>query len=242
MAKPYNKNEDKKTQIRTMFNSIAYHYDFLNHLLSLGIDVYWRKKLISKLRSYNPLSMLDLATGTADLAIMAARKIEGLSIKGADLSEEMLKIAGEKVKKENLETRISLQVADSEHLPFEKSVFDAVTISFGIRNFENIQLSLSEIKRVLQQGKPLLILEFSKPFGLMKPFYWIHTKCILPLIGRLVSKDPKAYTYLPESIAEFPSGKKFVEIMKSAGFVDCNYKPLTSGISTIYWGIKPSDR
>lgn len=241
MAKPYNKEEGKKSQIRVMFNHIARRYDFLNHLLSFGIDVRWRKKQIAILHSFAPCSLLDVATGTADLAIMAAKSIEGLKVTGADLSEEMVKIGIEKVGKENLQERIDLQVADSEQLPFQMESFDAVTISFGIRNFENVPLGLSEIRRVLQPGKPLLILEFSKPFGIMKPLYWFYTKCILPLIGRIVSKDSKAYTYLPESIAEFPAGKDFVAIMQTAGFINCKYKPLTSGIATIYWGIKPSE-
>jgi demethylmenaquinone methyltransferase / 2-methoxy-6-polyprenyl-1,4-benzoquinol methylase len=230
--------KSKKTEIRAMFNSIARHYDFLNHFLSMGIDINWRKRLIRELKKYNPQNVIDIATGTADLAIMAAKK--GIpSIIGVDLSSNMIEFGLEKIKKESLQNRVSLQIGDAEELNFQDGYFDAAIVAFGIRNFENLEKGLVEISRVLKDGSPLMVLEFSKPTIFpVKQFYWFYSKAFLPLIGRIISKDKSAYTYLPESIADFPYGNTLTTILNNCGFENCWYKPLTFQIATLYVGIK----
>jgi len=228
----------KKAEIRAMFNSIALRYDFLNHFFSFGIDISWRKKLIRELRKYNPEKVLDVATGTADLAIMAAQhRIP--TIIGVDLSANMVAIGNEKIIKENLQEKIDLQIGDAEDLNFQDDFFDAAMISFGIRNFENIEKGLTEINRVLKDGSPLLVLEFSKPTVFpVKQAYWFYSKAILPLLGRLISKDKSAYTYLPDSIAGFLYGKALLEVFERCGFEKCRFRPLTFQVATIYVGFK----
>lgn len=239
MAKPYDKKQDKKSQIRAMFNSIARRYDFLNHFLSFGIDILWRKKLIRQLKAYQPTHILDVATGTADLALMAVQKIPHIRVTGIDLSEGMIDVGNQKLNDRSLNDQIKLQVADSEALPFIDQTFDAAMVAFGVRNFENLEKGLSEILRVLEFGKPLFILEFSNPKRFpMKQLYRFYSKTFLPFMGRLISKDPKAYSYLPESISEFPHGSEFINIMNSVGYRDCDFKELSFGIATIYWGVK----
>lgn len=239
MAKPYDIHKDKKSQIRAMFNSIARRYDFLNHFLSFGIDILWRKKVIRMLKAYHPTQILDVATGTADLALMAVQKIPNIHVTGIDLSDGMIEVGNRKLEERKLNSQIKLQVADSEELPFENKTFDAAMVAFGVRNFENLEKGLSEILRVLQSEKPLFILEFSSPKKFpMKQLYGFYSNTLLPFIGRIVSKDPKAYTYLPESIAEFPRGDDFVTIMHRVGYRSCSYKELSFGIATIYWGVK----
>jgi demethylmenaquinone methyltransferase / 2-methoxy-6-polyprenyl-1,4-benzoquinol methylase len=230
--------ESKKTKIRAMFNSIARRYDFLNHLLSLGIDVIWRKRLIKELKKYNPQNVIDIATGTADLAIMAAKK--GVpSVIGIDLSSNMLNIGSDKIKKEKLQNFIELQIGDAEELNFKDCTFDAAIVAFGIRNFENLEKGLSEISRVLKYGSPLLILEFSKPIVFpVKQIYWFYSKVFLPFLGRVISKDKSAYNYLPESIANFPFGKALINILENCGYDNCYFKPLTFQIATLYIGIR----
>jgi demethylmenaquinone methyltransferase / 2-methoxy-6-polyprenyl-1,4-benzoquinol methylase len=239
LAKPYDKKQDKKSQIRAMFNSIARRYDFLNHFLSFGIDILWRKKLIRQLKAYKPTHILDVATGTADLALMAVQKIPHIRVTGIDLSEGMIDVGNQKLNDRSLNDQIKLQVADSEALPFSDQSFDAAMVAFGVRNFENLEKGLSEILRVLQSERPLFILEFSSPKRFpMKQLYRFYSNTFLPFVGRIVSKDPKAYSYLPESITEFPHGSEFLRIMNRVGYRDCNFKELSFGIATIYWGVK----
>ena len=228
---PYNSNESKKQQIATMFNNVAGTYDFLNHFFSLGIDKLWRRKLISLLRKSNPKQILDVATGTADLAI-AATAVNPEKIIGVDISEKMLEVGKQKIKKY---PNIELQLADGENLPFHDNTFDVVTIAFGIRNFENAIAGLGEMRRVLNVGGKIFVLEFSKPQNwFIKKLYYFYFCNVLPFVGKLVSKDDSAYSYLPESVRIFPDGKKFVELLQYAGFKKIECKQLTFGISTIY--------
>lgn len=221
-----------------MFDNISPRYDFLNHFLSLGIDYLWRIRVRKTVASYRPKRVLDVATGTADLAIELI-KIKDLSVVGIDISQGMLDFGHVKLKKKGLSHRILLQQADSENLPFEEGSFDAVTVSFGVRNFENLDKGLKEMGRVLKVGSPLVVLEFSKPTNpIFSRLYWFYFNYILPPLGKLLSKDATAYTYLPESVAAFPEGEEFVNRAKSAGFSSVKYKPLTFGICTMYTCIK----
>ena len=239
MTKPYtSETGSKKEQVGKMFDSIAYKYDFLNHFLSMGIDKIWRNKAILKLKNKQILHLLDVATGTADVAILATKKLK-CKTTGIDLSEEMLAIGKKKIEKQKLAGSIQLMLGDSENLPFENEKFDAVTVAFGVRNFEHLDKGLNEMFRVLKSGGTIVILEFSKPQHFpFKQIYNFYFKCILPLIGRLVSKDTSAYTYLPESVEEFPFGSQFIKHLQDAGFNKCTYKTLTFGVSTIYTGDK----
>lgn len=228
----------KKQQVEQMFDNISPRYDFLNHFLSLGIDYSWRKKVRRKVAKFHPTTLLDVATGTADLAIELS-KIPGLNITGVDISQGMLDFGDVKLKQRNLQDRIVLQQADSENLPFENAAFDAVTVSFGVRNFENLDKGLAEMCRVLKPGAPMMVLEFSKPTNpVFSRLYWFYFKYILPRLGKMLSKDATAYTYLPQSVAAFPEGEEFVQRAKSAGFSNVTYKPLTFGICTLYQCVK----
>jgi demethylmenaquinone methyltransferase / 2-methoxy-6-polyprenyl-1,4-benzoquinol methylase len=228
----------KKAKVRLMFNNIAGRYDFLNHFLSLGIDKCWRRKLISQMSKHNPDNILDVATGTADLAIAAA-KIHPKKIIGVDIAEEMLAIGKLKVERRNLQNKIHLQLADSENLPFDDKSFDAVVVAFGVRNFENLAKGLDEMYRVLQPGGYVYILEFSKPQKFpIKQLYGFYFNNILPVLGRLVSKDMSAYTYLPESVGAFPAGQEFIEVLLATGFKNPIGRQLTFGVATLYSGQK----
>ena len=221
-----------------MFNDISGSYDFLNHILSLGVDILWRKKMIRKMGRFNPRVILDVASGTGDLAI-AARKINPEKIIGVDIAEAMLEIAEIKIKKRKLDSLISILPGDCENLPFEEHKFDAVMAGFGVRNFENLDRGLSEIYRVLNHGGRIWVLELSKPgYFPVKQLYNIYFKNIIPMIGRLVSKDRSAYSYLPDSVDEFPSCDRFLELLKDVGFVELEMFPLTFGIAAIYCGKK----
>ncbi|MGY6560201.1 MAG: bifunctional demethylmenaquinone methyltransferase/2-methoxy-6-polyprenyl-1,4-benzoquinol methylase UbiE [Nitritalea sp.] len=236
---PYkDKNEGKKQQVAEMFNNISPKYDFLNHLLSLGIDIQWRKKAVKLLKKDQPKLILDIATGTGDFAIEAlALKPE--KIIGVDISEGMLAEGKKKMKKKKLEHIIDLQLGDSEKLLFEDNKFDAVIVSFGVRNFENLEKGLSDMYRVLKPGGKTVIVEFSKPRAFpMKQLYNFYFTYILPQIGKVVSKDTSAYTYLPESVQVFPDGKDFLSVLEKVGFKQTVCKPLTFGISSIYVGVK----
>jgi demethylmenaquinone methyltransferase / 2-methoxy-6-polyprenyl-1,4-benzoquinol methylase len=232
---PY-KNETigKKQQVAKMFNAISGRYDFLNHFLSLGIDIRWRKKAIKYLSQFKPETILDVATGTGDFAI------ESLSLKptkviGVDISEGMLDVGRKKIANLGLGDKVALQAGDSENLPFSDNSFDAVIVAFGVRNFENLDKGLAEIYRVLKPNGNLMVLEFSKPSKFpMKQLYGFYFKYVLPLIGRLVSKDRTAYTYLPESVAAFPDGNNFLTHLKDLKFNTCHCEPLTFGISSLY--------
>ncbi len=238
----------KKQQIAKMFDSIAGSYDFLNHFLSLGIDIYWRKKAIGVLSFHlrggrikirgGRIKILDVATGTADFAIEAA-KLNPEKIIGIDISRKMLNIGREKVKKSGLENKIELILGDSEKLPFKENSFDAITVGFGVRNFENLEKGLREMHRVLKNTGIVVILEFSKPQAfLIKSIFNFYFKNILPFVGKLVSKDKTAYTYLPQSVQKFPDGKDFLTILEKTGFYDVRQTELTFGVASIYVGKK----
>jgi len=229
-----NSEQSKKDQVEEMFNNISPKYDLLNHMLSANIDRLWRRKAINLLKQWQPELILDVATGTADFAI-AATVIKGAKIVGIDISEGMLEVGRRKVEKKNLAEIIKLIKADSENLPFENDKFDAAIVGFGVRNFETLETGLSEIKRVLKPGGVFYILEFSKPVkSPYKQFYQFYFTRILPFIGRMVSKDSTAYTYLPESVNEFPDGDKFLAILAEVGFVENKCFPQTFGIASIY--------
>lgn len=235
---PYGNSGDKKDEIRRMFDNIAAHYDFLNDFLSLGYGTRWRNKAVKYLLSggFHPSSVLDVASGTGDFAIKLYDKLAGnTKLVGIDISEGMLAKARDKAR----ERKIEFMVADAERIPFEDGSFDAVSCSYGIRNFANPPAALAEFCRVLSSGGRAVIIEFSDPehFGLKNlfKFYFRH---ILPIFGGLVSGDRAAYTYLPESVEAFPSGTRFTEMMESAGFSNCCRKELMGGIATIYFGEK----
>ena len=234
---PYNSSESKKKQVSEMFDNIANSYDFLNHSLSLGMDNIWRKIAIKKLTN-NPKIILDIATGTGDFAVSAAKYTDA-KITGIDISQGMLNVGIEKVRKKNLNNRIYLQLADSESLPFNDNTFDAITAGFGVRNFENLNKGLSEMKRVLNNDGIVVILEPSTPkYFPLKQFYKLYFHHVLPTIGAWISKDKSAYSYLPESVNAFPSGEKFIVELKNVGFKDCKHIPLTFGIVSLYIAIK----
>lgn len=221
-----------------MFDNIAYRYDFLNHFLSAGIDIQWRKKVRKLLAQKQPGQILDVATGTGDLAI-ELMKLKPQNIIGVDISEGMLNIGKEKIARKKLEKTISLEVGDSENLRFESDAFDAVTVAFGVRNFENLQAGLKEMNRVMKTGGTVAILEFSKPKKFpFKNIYQFYFKYILPGFGKLVSKDNEAYTYLPESVQQFAEDEAFLLEMQKAGFKHNGQHRLTFGIATLYFGTK----
>lgn len=220
-----------------MFDNIAPKYDVLNRVLSLKIDVLWRNTLVKWMKKDQPQEVLDVATGTGDLAI-AVEKGTGSKVIGLDLSQQMLNVGVIKIKKLNLDGKISMQKGDAENLPFEENRFDAVSVAFGVRNFENLTKGLAELRRVVKDNKSVYILEFSKVEGFMGPLYMFYFKNILPAIGRLVSKDNRAYTYLPDSVNAFPFGEKMRQILLDTGFKKVEYKKLSLGIATIYKATK----
>ena len=236
---PYKEDKSgKKKQIAMMFNNISRKYDLLNHLLSLGIDISWRKKAINQLKTLQPKNILDVATGTADFAIEAI-SLKPDKVIGVDISEGMLEQGKEKIKKLKLQQSIELLMADSEDLPFLDNKFDAVIVAFGVRNFENLEKGLSEMIRVTRVGGMVVIIEFSRPPDF--PFNYIYNfyfKYILPGIGKIISKDKSAYRYLPDSVMAFPDGENFISILRKTGFKNLKCLPLTFGISCIYTGSK----
>jgi len=236
---PYKESEEgKKEQVARMFDNISHRYDLLNRVLSLGIDISWRKEAVKILKKHNPATVLDVATGTADFAI-AAVKANPTKIIGVDISENMLAIGRQKIKNKHLEDKIELFTGDSENLLYQDNFFDAVIVSFGVRNFENLEKGLAEINRVLRPGGLLIVLEFSKPTGFFfKHLYTFYFKFILPSVGKLISKDTAAYKYLPDSVNAFPYGKAFENILIKIGFKNTQCKPLTFGVSSIYTGLK----
>ncbi|MEM7110454.1 MAG: bifunctional demethylmenaquinone methyltransferase/2-methoxy-6-polyprenyl-1,4-benzoquinol methylase UbiE [Bacteroidota bacterium] len=236
---PYKeKDAGKKAQVAEMFNNISKRYDFLNHLLSLGIDIRWRKKAIKLLEQDRPQHILDIATGTADFAIESlALKPERVT--GVDISEGMLEVGREKLKKKKLDHVIQLELGDSEKLLFEDNKFDAVIVSFGVRNFANLEKGLADMFRVLKPNGKTVIIEFSKPSQFpFKNIYNFYFNAILPKIGKLISKDQSAYTYLPESVQVFPDGANFLKVLERVGFKNTRCIPLTFGVSSIYVGEK----
>lgn len=224
--------------VRSLFDSIAYRYDLLNHLLSGGIDFYWRRKAVEHLQDIHPQRVLDVATGTADFAI-AALRLRPEEIIGVDIAEKMLEIGREKLKRRGLDTIIQLRSGEAEHLTFETGSFDATIVAFGARNFENLDKGLSEMHRVLRRGGRILVLEFSKPRHFpLRQLYFFYFRNVLPFIGRLVSKSDVAYSYLPDTVMEFPDGGAFVSVLREVGFNNLNEERLTFGIATIYVGTK----
>lgn len=237
MAQTQN-NDGKKEKVEAMFNDIAPKYDFLNHFLSAGIDIQWRKQVTKLLAPSQPKIILDVATGTGDLAIELC-KLKPDSIIGVDIADEMLAIGRTKIQNKKLQDIIDLQHGDSENLNFPDNTFDAVTVAFGVRNYENLNKGLKDMNRVLKPGGIVAILEFSKPKKFpMKHLYNFYSKYILPGFGKIVSKNNEAYTYLPESVERFAEDADFLNEMKKAGFIDVKQKRLTFGISTLYSGTK----
>lgn len=229
----------KKEQVADMFDNIAYRYDFLNRFLSAGIDIQWRKKAIRMLKDINPQKILDVATGTGDIAIMAARILQPDKIIGIDISDGMLNFGRKKIEKLGLGNTIELLNGDSETINFESNSFDAVTVAFGVRNFQNLEKGLSEIRRVLKPGGKLVVLEFSKPKApVIKQVYHVYMNAVAPGMGKLFSKNRDAYRYLDESIKKFPEGKNFTTILDNLGYTNTYCKPLSFGICSIYCGVK----
>jgi len=231
-------NLSKKAQVADMFNDIAGRYDFLNHFLSLGIDKGWRKKAIAEIAKVNPKNILDVATGTGDLAI-AAMVLNPEKITGVDIAEQMLQVGRKKLVDQKLDQIITLQAGDSEALPFDTNSFDAVTCAYGVRNFEHLEAGLKEMNRVMRPGGRMAILEFSHPKAFpVKQLYQFYFRYILPTLGKMVSKNSNAYTYLPASVKAFPEGKVFCDTLTRCGFKEAKARPLTFGITTLYTAVK----
>lgn len=237
---PYKESSgSKKEQVTEMFDNVAGKYDLLNHVLSGGIDIYWRKKALSMLKNNRNDLVLDIATGTGDLAIEANRILKPGKIIGVDISQGMLEEGRAKIRRLGLEEKIEMQLGDSEKLLFDNNTFDTVIVSFGVRNFENLLKGLSDMNRVLKPGGTCMVVEFSKPKNyFFKQAYWFYSTKILPLIGKLISKDRSAYTYLPESVKAFPDGEDFLKVYREAGFKETRAVPLTFGICSVYIGKK----
>lgn len=237
---PYkDQSGSKKEQVSEMFDNISGKYDLLNRVLSGGVDIYWRKKAISILKKEQPKLILDIATGTGDLAVEANKQLNPDKIIGVDISEGMLAHGREKMERLGLSQKIELRKGDSEKLLFDDNTFDAVIVSFGVRNFEDLLKGLTDMCRVTKSGGTCVVVEFSKPRKFpMKQLYSFYSTRILPIIGRMVSKDNSAYTYLPESVKMFPDGSEFLTIFEQAGFKQTYCKTLTFGICSIYVGKK----
>jgi len=238
-VKPYNKaNASKKEEVEEMFDNISGKYDFLNHFLSLGIDKLWRKKAIKILKEFQPKVIMDMATGTGDFAFEAL-KLNPERVVGVDISNGMLEVGRKKMRKKGVEQIVEMVQGDSENLTFEDATFDAFTVGFGVRNFQNLDAGLTEMLRVLKPGGIGLILEFSKPKKFpVKQYFKFHSKYIIPTIGKAISKDKAAYKYLPESVAAFPEGQAFMNIMSDVGYNNVKSKIVGGGIATIYYGVK----
>lgn len=229
----------KKQQVAEMFDRIAFRYDFLNRFLSGGIDVYWRKKAIRQLLPYGPQTILDVATGTADMAILMTRHLFRARITGIDISTGMLEIGRQKIARLKLDGRVTLHTGDSEHIHFPDNSFDAVTVAFGIRNFENLEKGLSEMLRVLRPGGHLLVLEFSQPKRAgFRHLYEGYMRLVASPVGRLLSRNREAYQYLNASVRAFPEGKALVNVLDKTGYTETSFRPLSMGICTIYQGAK----
>lgn len=238
-VKPYySEDKSKKEEVAEMFNNISGRYDFLNHFLSLGIDKLWRKKAVKELKEVSPKRILDIATGTGDFAISSLR-LNPEEVVGVDISQGMLDVGAQKMKKKGVAHIVKMQLGDSENLQFEDNTFDGITVGFGVRNFENLEKGLRDMLRVLRPGGKAVILEFSKPKKFpVKQTFGFYSKRVIPLLGGSISKDKRAYAYLPESVEAFPEGKAFVDIMKKVGYNSIKAIPVSGGIATIYTGLK----
>lgn len=237
--KPYSSDEAKGTQVERMFDSIAHSYDFLNHALSLGIDRSWRRAAIDSLKPFAPKYLLDVATGTGDFALLAMQRLSLDRILGIDLSEGMLSVGREKVKKEGLADRIEMRKANCMELDLPDDTFDAVTVAYGVRNFENLDQGLREMRRVLRPGGRLVIIELTSPVRFpMKQLFRLYSHVLMPLIGKIISRDAKAYSYLPATMEAFPQGEVMQEILLKAGYTNVQFKRFTFGLSTLYTAAK----
>lgn len=236
---PYDNNRAKTEQVKEMFDSIAPAYDFMNRAMTFGIDKLWRAKAVRMIKAHTPSTILDVATGTGDLAIKLARSLSINKITGIDLSEGMIEIGRRKVTEANLDNVISFTTGDCLNLPFDDNSFDCVTVAYGVRNFEHLDKGYQQMHRVLNNGGMLCVIELSTPTSkIIKPLYNFYTHHIIPFVGRLISKDVRAYSYLPESIAAVPQGNDMLQLMKNAGFKDCKFHSMTFGACTIYTAIK----
>ena len=239
VIKPYNQEAEKANQVEQMFDNIAPTYDKLNHRLSWDIDKGWRRKAIRQLQPFAPKTLLDIATGTGDFAILAAKMLKPEKLIGADISEGMMEICRQKVKAEGLDSIVSFEKEDCLNLSYADGTFDAVTAAFGIRNFADLDKGLKEMQRVLKPGGHLSIVELTTPVSFpMKQLFRIYSHTVLPVYGRLISKDTSAYGYLTKTIEAFPQGERMMEILKKAGFAEASFKRLTFGICTMYFATK----
>ncbi|WP_299284270.1 bifunctional demethylmenaquinone methyltransferase/2-methoxy-6-polyprenyl-1,4-benzoquinol methylase UbiE [uncultured Mucilaginibacter sp.] len=236
---PYQNQATKKEQVADMFNNISKTYDFLNHFLSVGIDIIWRKIAINELKKDQPQLILDVATGTGDFAFEAIKILNPKKIIGVDISQGMLNIAQKKIGKRSMADKFEVRLGDSEKLLFDTDTFDAVTVAYGVRNFENLEAGLADMFRVLKPNGKAVILEFSKPrIFPVKHLYNFYFNYITPFIGKVFSKDARAYSYLPESVAAFPDGERFTGLMQKVGFKNTKQRPLAFGICSVYTGVK----
>lgn len=237
--KPYNNKEAKGKQVERMFDSIAHSYDLLNHTLSLGIDKHWRKAAIDSLRPFKPQHILDVATGTGDFAMLAAKELQPKSLLGIDLSEGMMDVGRKKVKEAQLDNVICFQKEDCLNLTLKDDSFDAVMVAYGIRNFENLDQGLREMCRVLKPEGRLVIIELTSPNRFpMKQLFWLYSHVLMPTLGKIISKDSQAYAYLPATMEAFPQGEEMQHILQKAGFKDVKFKRFTFGLSTLYMASK----
>lgn len=237
--KPYNESESKGRQVEHMFDRIAHSYDLLNHLLSWGIDKRWRKAAINTLRPFSPRSILDVATGTGDFALLATRMLHPTSLLGIDISEGMMSVGREKVQKAALDGVIRFAKEDCMQLTLADNSFDAVISAYGVRNFENLERGLSEMCRVMAPGGHLVIIELTAPARFpMKQLFWLYSHVFMPMMGRLLSHDNKAYAYLPATMEAFPQGEQMQQILQRAGFSDVRFRRFTFGLSTLYTATK----
>jgi demethylmenaquinone methyltransferase/2-methoxy-6-polyprenyl-1,4-benzoquinol methylase len=239
VVKPYNQGDkSKKEEVAEMFNTISGRYDFLNHFLSLGIDKLWRKRAVKELKALNPKRILDIATGTGDFAISNLR-LKPEEVIGVDISQGMLDVGIQKMKKKGVAHIVKMELGDSEALHFDDNFFDGITVGFGVRNFEHLEKGLADMLRVLRPGGKAVILEFSKPKNFpVKQAFGFYSKRVIPLLGRSMSKDKRAYAYLPESVEAFPEGQQFLDILSAVGYQNVKAIPLSGGIATIYTGFK----
>lgn len=238
--KPYDRQRAKTEQVREMFDAIAPAYDWLNRAMSFGIDRRWRRITVDRIAALSPRNIVDIATGTGDLAVSMARRMEDAHIDGLDLSEGMIAIGQRKVSDAGLDDRVTLTCGDCLDIPMSDASADVITVAFGVRNFEHLDRGYAEMFRVLRPGGRLFVLELSTPVNpLVRPFYRFYTRCIIPVLGRIVSKDVRAYSYLPESIAAVPQGDDMLRLINEAGFTDAAFRRMTFGVCTLYTALRP---